>query len=161
MKAIELSEYVIAYFDNVGDLITNKKLQKLLYYIKAWGIIYFPEEGIIDDDFEAWIHGPVCKDVYQKYKTFVYSPLKIEYEKGISSSEFLNDFKLKNKESQDKFELIDTVLTKYGVLSSLELELLSHSEEPWIEARGECKPIDNCSNIISEKSIKDFFIKKI
>ena len=32
MEATALAKYLIARSDNVGDLITNKKLQKLLYY---------------------------------------------------------------------------------------------------------------------------------
>ena len=79
MKALNIAKYVIAKCDNVGDLITNKKLQKILYYIKAWGVSYFPEGGVIDEDFEAWVHGPVCPPVYQEFKSFGYQPVSIDY----------------------------------------------------------------------------------
>ena len=91
MNALDLSTYVIAKYDNVGDLVTNKKLQKILYYIKAWGLVYF-KNGVIDDDFEAWIHGPVCPSIYKEYKSFGYSAIKMNY-KGLSSSQFINNFK--------------------------------------------------------------------
>jgi len=69
MKALTLSTYLIAKSNLAGDGLTNKKLQKLLYYVKAWGLVYF-EDGIIDDDFQAWVHGPVCSEVYNAYKSY-------------------------------------------------------------------------------------------
>ncbi|MDR1098359.1 MAG: DUF4065 domain-containing protein, partial [Tannerella sp.] len=110
MNASDAAKYVIAKSDNVGDLITNKKLQKILYYIKAWGVVYF-DEGVIDDDFEAWIHGPVCPSVYQEYKHFGYKPLSIHYD-GISSSGYISKFKAtfgKTQKDKDKIEMMDAV----------------------------------------------------
>ena len=85
MEATALAKYLIARSDNVGDLIANKKLQKLLYYTKAWGLVYFAD-GIIDDQFEAWVHGPVCPSVYVEYKPFGYKPLSVDYQGLIYSS---------------------------------------------------------------------------
>lgn len=57
MKAENVANYIIAKSDDVGDLITNKKLQKLLYYIKAWGLVYFAE-GKFDLGYflPCWFH---------------------------------------------------------------------------------------------------------
>lgn len=162
MKATDIAKYLIAKSDNVGDLITNKKLQKLLYYIKAWGLVYF-KDGIIEDSFEAWVHGPVCRDVYSEYKKFGYSPLKIEYN-GLSSSEYIKNFEKENENTEvdrDKIELINAVFGKYSVHSSLELELLSHSETPWIEAREGLSPIETGNNIISEDAMLSFYSSKL
>lgn len=157
MKAAELARYVIAYNDNHGELITNKKLQKLLYYIKAWGLVYF-DDGIIDDDFEAWIHGPVCVVVYNQYKSFGYKPISQEYKNG-SSSTLLKEFRKQQREN-NKMDLIDAVITKYGSLSSFQLELLSHSERPWIEARKGLSPVDTGHSIIKVQTIKEFYSHK-
>lgn len=161
MKALELSKYIIAKYDNVGDLVTNKKLQKILYYIKAWGLVYF-EDGVIDDDFEAWIHGPVCPSVYKEYKMFGYNSIKIDY-KGISSSQFINNFKQqygKMEEDKNKIAMIDAVFNKYGKLSSLQLELLTHSECPWIDAREGLSPIETGNRKINEDTMREFYGKK-
>lgn len=161
MNASELSKYIIAKYDNVGDLVTNKKLQKILYYIKAWGLVYF-EDGVIDDDFEAWIHGPVCPSVYKEYKMFGYNSIKIDY-KGMSSSQFINNFKQqygKKEEDKNKIDMIDAVFNKYGKLSSLQLELLTHSEEPWIDAREGLSPIETGNKKINEEIMRKFYGKK-
>lgn len=162
MKATDVAKYLIAKSDNVGDLITNKKLQKLLYYIKAWGLVYF-KDGIIEDSFEAWVHGPVCRSVYFEYKEFGYHPLSIEYN-GKSSSEYIKKFEEENGRTEierDKIELINAVFGKYSVHSSLELELLSHSETPWIEARNGLSPIETGNNIISEDAMLLFYSSKL
>lgn len=160
MKATLVAKYIIAKSDNVGDLITNKKLQKLLYYTKAWGLVYF-NDGVIDDDFEAWIHGPVCRIVYNEYKCFGYNPIKCDYPKDSSSSKYLKDFVNQLDENdKDKIELVDAVFKKYGTLSSLQLELLAHSELPWIEAREGLSPIETGNAIIKESTMKSFYSGK-
>jgi uncharacterized phage-associated protein len=156
MNASDAAKYIIAKSDNVGDWITNKKLQKVLYYIKAWGTVYF-DDGVIDDDFEAWIHGPVCPSVYQEYKHFGYNPLSLDYG-GLSSSGYIRKFKSEfGKAQKDKIEMIDAVFEKYAKLTSLQLELLTHSEAPWIEARNGLSPIDNSCNIIGEDAMRRFY----
>jgi len=161
MDTLDIANYIIAKSDNVGDLITNKKLQKILYYVKAWGVVYF-DDGVINDDFEAWIHGPVCSSVYQEYKHFEYKPLSIDY-KCLSSSQYINNFKSKfgkTQKEKDKIEMIDAVFNKYATLTSFQLELLTHSEMPWIEAREGLSPIENSSNIIKEETMKNFYSNK-
>lgn len=155
MKASVVAKYIIAKSDNVGDLITNKKLQKLLYYVKAWGLVYFPD-GVIDESFEAWVHGPVCPAVYHEYKTFGYNPLRIDYN-GVSSSEYIASFRKQN--DSEKVDLIDAVFKKYSPLMSLQLEMLTHSEKPWIEAREGLTPLENGSRVISEETMKKFYSK--
>jgi uncharacterized phage-associated protein len=155
MEATKISKYIIAKYDNVGDLITNKKLQKLLYYIEAWSLVHL--DSLIDEDFEAWVHGPVIPSLYQEYKHFSYSPIVLKYEKDIDSSKYIKSFEIESKLNQSYFTLIDAVLNKYGILSSRELELLSHSENPWLTIRKNLSPIDNCSDIISKKMIKEYY----
>ncbi|MFA8299148.1 MAG: Panacea domain-containing protein [Hyphomicrobiales bacterium] len=155
MKAKELSKYIIAKSDNFGDLITNKKLQKLLYYIEAWFLVHI--DSIIDEDFEAWIHGPVIPNVYHKYKEFGYSPIKIKYQNNEDSSGFIKEFEQLNELDDSAIELINLVLTKYGELSSQQLELLSHSEDPWKLSRGEYTPFDHCNEVISKDQMKIYY----
>ncbi len=155
MKALKLSEYIIAKFDESGDLLTNKKLQKLLYYVEAWSLVHL--DSIIDEDFEAWIHGPVIPDVYHEYKKFSYAPISNNYMTGKNASEFVVEFEETNTNFQKYFELIDNVLNKYGILSSRELELLSHNEKPWIKARGNAGAVENSNTIISKSDMKLFY----
>ena len=66
---------VAAYFlnkansDDVGDLISNLKLQKLVCYAQGFALAIF-ERALYDDTIEAWQHGPVVLGLYHRFKTF-------------------------------------------------------------------------------------------
>lgn len=53
--------------------------------------------------------------------------------------------------------LIDDVLDEYGTKTSYELELFTHNELPWQEARKNYEPLDKCENIISKKTMKSYY----
>lgn len=47
------------------DDVSNKKLQKLAYYVYAWYMTFYGVK-IANMEFEAWEHGPVCRKLYNK-----------------------------------------------------------------------------------------------
>lgn len=154
MKALTVAPYLIAKSNLAGDEITNKKLQKLLYYVKAWGTVYFAD-GVIEDDFEAWIHGPVCPEVYREYKQYGFNAIAM-YRNEEEANEAIVKFREECGDS-DKVDMIDAVFNKYAQLTSLQLELLSHQEAPWIEAREGLNPVDTGCNVISVETMKRFY----
>lgn len=158
MVALKLSPYLIAKSNLAGDGLTNKKLQKLLYYVKAWGLVYF-EDGIIDDDFQAWVHGPVCYVVYNAYKKYKFGLIQSDMSEETATAiveNFRNEAS-KNGLNSDKIDLIDSVFDKYGQMTSLQLELLTHQEEPWREARKGLSPIETSNRIINPETMKRFY----
>lgn len=155
MKAIDVANIITTYFDNGGELITNKRLQKLLYYVEAWNLVY--DKSLIDEDFEAWVHGPVIPSVYQQFKQFGYAPIVNKYSKGESSSTKLEKL-LKNPALKSKSkDILFSVLDDYAQYNSFQLEWLSHSEKPWLEAREGVGMLDHCSNIISKETMKEYY----
>ena len=111
--------------------VSNKKLQKLSYYVYSWYITIYNRE-IAEMSFEAWKHGPVCRRLYNKYRNYGW--------KIIPSYEGL----LLAKEEDIKF--IDVIIDIYGKYSADELEEMTHKESPWIAARANINDKDN-SNI--------------
>lgn len=162
MNAVDISPYIIAKSNLVGDGITNKKLQKLLYYVKAWGLVYFAD-GIIDDDFEAWVHGPVCPSVYFKYKDFKFHRINesMSEDDAIVIVDNFRKEQLQNGLCPDKLDLIDAVFDKYGQMTSLQLELLSHQEEPWLEARKGLGPTETGHSVINPETMRRFYGKTV
>lgn len=155
MKATKLARYIVSFFDHKGDLITNKKLQKLIYYVEAWNLVYL--NSIYDENIEAWVHGPVVREVYDKYKKFGYSQIIQDYSEGSCASKELRKLEKSLDITEDKRELIETVLEKYGALSSFQLELLVHQERPWLEAREGLGPTDKCNKHISRDTMKKYY----
>ena len=124
--------------------MTNKKLQKLCYYAKAWYLAIY-DTNIIPEQFQAWVHGAVNPALYQKYKEYGYENIpKLEETRDIPE-EFLSFAK----------EVYDA----YGSLTGNQLESLNPREDPWIKARGDREPWESCSQEISEDDMKYFYRK--
>ena len=124
--------------------MSNKKLQKLCYYAQAWHLALEDEPLINDCVFEAWVHGPVCPELYWQYREYGYDNIPV-YEGNINNvSEEIKDF-------------AKEVFDAYGELSGNELEVLSHSEAPWQNARGTLKPWERCNEKISEDDMKNYY----
>ena len=49
----------------------------------------------------------------------------------------------------------------YMPCSAYELELMTHNEKPWIEARGGCEADEKCNNKIDVNSMTHFYGEKI
>lgn len=67
MKALDLAGWVVNYCISKNNPISNLQLQKILYFIQLQS---FKEESkaLIDPcEFEAWLFGPVIREVYYAY----------------------------------------------------------------------------------------------
>jgi len=125
--------------------MSHKKLQKLCYYAVAWGYALLNRAICLNDEFQAWVHGPVSPTLYEKYKGSGWIELTPE-----------DDY----KDSFDNVttELLESVWLTYGEQTGNSLEALTHSESPWIKARGSCGQEDRCTTPINVKDMKDYYI---
>lgn len=160
MKATALGHIITDYVNSKGDTVSPKKLQKLVYYVEAWHLVHF-QKPLIEENFEAWVHGPVVPELYQELKKFGFNNIEIINDELNSADERIKKVVKKNNISEDQFELIISVLNKYGSLSSFELEMLTHNEKPWIDARADFLPHERCTNIISKEIMKDFYTSQL
>ena len=153
VDSIALAEYISAKVGKANHL----KLQKLVYYVEAYHLAYF-EKSIIDDDFEAWLHGPVSRKLWDHLKPIanVYDNVRLKEDK---TSEAIKAFKQSVIPEQVSF--IDDVLKEFGKKDSYYLERLTHSELPWTEARKGCAPDEKCENIISKETMKRYYKQNI
>lgn len=71
-KVIDIANQLLvkAYRASDGELMTNLKLQKMLYYQQGFHLAYFGTP-LFDDEIEAWMYGPVVPSVYNHYKGMV------------------------------------------------------------------------------------------
>ncbi|OEH86033.1 hypothetical protein BHU72_14470 [Desulfuribacillus stibiiarsenatis] len=125
--------------------ITHLKLQKLLYYAQAWHLAIFDGRPLFDEDFEAWVHGPVNREIYEVYKGYGYNILPV-----CSSEISLNI-------TEEQKKLLEEVWISYGSFTGKYLETLSHQERPWLEARGGIKANETSTNVISKDKITDYY----
>lgn len=144
----DLAKYIVA---KVGPL-NHLKLQKLVYYAEAYHLAYFGE-SIIDDDFEAWLHGPVSRKLWDCLKPFanLYDNVPLKTDKR----EVVKHFR--EKITDDQRELIGDVLKEYGKETAYGLECMTHSEPPWREARKGYAPDDKCEEKIDKKLMQTYY----
>lgn len=128
------------------ESMTPKKLQKLCYYAQAWHLALLGKR-LFRSDFQAWIHGPVIPALYSEYAAFGWND--IPKLKG-------NAPKFDNK----TLEVLEAVYQTYSHLDGHQLEALTHSEQPWIEARGGISPLQPCNNKISVDVMRDYYKAK-
>ncbi|MEX0729307.1 MAG: type II toxin-antitoxin system antitoxin SocA domain-containing protein [Aquisalimonadaceae bacterium] len=142
--AQSVATYLLWFSNEHGDLLTNLKLQKLVYYAQAW-YLALERESLFDDEIQAWVHGPVIPAVYRAYRDFKWSPILVEVDKP-------------NLPPKIEEHLAD-VMAEYGGFSAYDLERMTHSELPWLEARGGI-PADESSNApISQDTMAHFYRK--
>ncbi len=161
MKKVNLnnmSEFVILYCQYLGVTISPLKLQKLLYYIQAWHIAKFNKETLYSALPEAWVNGPVYREVYNIYKTTFFRNENIQTDLDeISLSNQLKEKQELLNLDKEQLELVHTVLDTYTKLSDERLVLMTHNELPWNEARKGLTPIDRSENTLSIDSIYNYF----
>jgi len=149
LKALDIGRYFIYLSNKEKRPITNKKLQKLVYYAQAWSLV-FNNKKLFSEPIEAWVHGPAVESLYIQYKDFGYSPIQ----------EKIGEASIRNISGRTK-ELLDEVWRVYGKLDAGYLEMLTHSEKPWQEARKGLQSSENSEIEISPKAMKNYYSEKL
>lgn len=151
IDAIVLSNYILKHYGPMSHL----KLQKLLYYCDAYSLAYFGNP-LIEDNFEAWVHGPVCRRLYDnlKDKSKLYSDVAYTSDGVDVDKEF-------NSLTFDQQTLLNNVLRELSSWSSFELEASTHQEAPWKNARKGYGEADKCSVLIKKDDMKEYYSKEI
>ncbi|RDU60740.1 Panacea domain-containing protein [Helicobacter marmotae] len=123
LKAFDVALYFLfmAKSENMGDTISNLKMQKLLYLAQGHYIAVF-DEPLFNDKIEAWRYGPVVKSVYDKFKK--YKDLSIDFKE-------LDKFNA-SLYTQKHLDMLPYVFYKYNI-SARELVALTHDSGPWKE----------------------------
>jgi uncharacterized phage-associated protein len=142
ITANDVADYIIKFCHQHGDCLTNLKIQKLVYYTQAWYLALY-DKPLFDDEIQAWVHGPVVPLLYKRFKKYKFNDIK---------------------ENPDSINLprkveghIKEVLQVYGGYSAYQLELMTHNETPWKNARRGYYDDKTCAEKIDLKDMKSFY----
>lgn len=125
--------------------ITPLALQKALYYIQ--GFYYaFTNTNFFSEDCEAWVHGPVYREIYTLYSSYRFDP--------IEKPDAFNTSLLSGLEK----EVLDSVVRNLCCYSGKVLESFTHAETPWRQTRGDLSSEAQSNRIIPKDTIGEYFI---
>ena len=146
----DIANWFLSNLENV----TNKKLQKLVYYAYSWYLVFNNESAdniewrFFENRFEAWVHGAVYPELYTMYKKFGSGVIPL-YEGSLP------------KFSEDDLDVLNQVLEVYGGFTGNELESICHQESPWKNARKGLSTYEPSHELISDKEIFDCYSARL
>lgn len=97
--------------------ITNMKIQKLVYLAEsAFGATFGVD--LIDEEFQAWNHGPAVKPLYGQFKTSRDAPIPHPVSQTPELPENIHD-------------ILETVWENFGSMTASQLRALTHEIGPY------------------------------
>jgi uncharacterized phage-associated protein len=140
LTAQDIAEYFLSRVDpDSGDLISNLKIQKLVYYAQGYHLA-LNGTPLFREEIEAWEHGPVVPVLYRRYKQHGAGPIPIPESIDIE------------KYSEDVRELLEELYQVYSQFSAWKLRDMTHAEPPWVDAYSRCP-----SSVISHSAMQEYF----
>lgn len=142
-KVLDIANKLLAKAENVcgGDLMSNMKLQKMLYYEQGYHLAVF-KTPLFEEDIEAWMYGPVVPSVYEHFR---------QYGSGGIEPEVKEEIRL----SEEEEDLFNEVFDAYVDFSAYGLMRKTHEEAPWR------KTTTGPGNVIDHRKMIDFFETKL
>lgn len=149
----DVCDYFIISACEAESQLSNLKLQKLLYYSQAW-YLAFKGQALFYGKFQAWIHGPVNREIYNRFL-----PTKSLYS-AITDCDVLNRNPTESF-THEQQAFLNSILEVYMPYSGTQLEEMTHGEKPWQDARKGYSDSQRCEQEISEKTMMEFYSARV
>ena len=138
-------DIAIRYLLSQCEDITPLALQKALYYIQGFYYAFY-HSFLFTENCEAWVHGPVYREIYLRYRDYRFDPIA----KGTA----FDDTILNEMEKA----VFDSVIRNFCCYSGKILERFTHHETPWLDARGDLPLTAPSEQIIQKDAIGSYFV---
>ncbi len=151
MEENRLTVFDVANFFRSKQKMTHKKLQKLVYYAYAWYIALYNEnmdnieDRLFDNcHFEAWVHGPVCPELYHQYSD---NYGVVDKYNGPLNQNITGEIRI----------FLESIYRIFGKYTGDQLEVMTHKEFPWQNARDTLPPYEPSNKEILESDMFKFY----
>jgi uncharacterized phage-associated protein len=140
------ARYFLTLASREGEalLLTPMHLQKLLYYAQGW-TLGVRGSKLFSGDFEAWVYGPVCREIYSMFAAYGKSPIPDDEARADSAIP-----------PGDRC-MLEFVYDRYRKYSAPELSRMTHAEQPWIAARGPHHAEERSSSTLKDEDMRIWF----
>jgi uncharacterized phage-associated protein len=144
ITANTVADFFLCFAREHGDVLTPLKLQKLVYYAQAWHLA-LKGKPLFDEKIEAWIHGPVVRSVFTRFKKYSWRPI----DRAVKQPSLSGNVK----------KFLCEIFSVYGGFSAWDLERMTHKETPWLNARVGLAVDQEGTQEISRSDMKEFYGK--
>ena len=140
LTALDIARYFLAVTDeDAGEYLSHPNLQKLCYYAQGFNLAIL-KAPLFQETIEAWQHGPVVPDLWQKFTDFG---------SGIVPRPDTIDMSIYSATCS---EMLDEIREVYGQFSAWKLRDMTRDETPWESAWAQ-----GPRTVISHDSMKEYF----
>ena len=140
-SASAVAKFILSLADeDAGELISNLKLQKLLYYAQGFHLAMH-SEALFPEQIRAWEHGPVVPQVWQEYRDHGAGAIPRPAE--VPMNEFTGA----------QAEVIKEVYAVFGQFSAWKLRNMTHDETPWTSTARD--------GVIAHEKMSDYFTSQL
>lgn len=138
--AKDIANYFIfkAQGEGGGELISNLKLQKLIYYSQGLHLVIHGSP-LFSDEIRAWAYGPVVPELYNAYRRYGAGGIPPDPKFNVDLID------------KDTREFLDEIYEVFGQFSAIRLMQITHSDECWVRAHP--------NKVIAHKAMKDTLVK--
>lgn len=135
--------------------LTQMSVLKLIYFAHGW-YLAAQDRPLIEQDFEAWQHGPVVKVVRDEFKTFEDRPITARaYKRDVVSGRRL-EVSARLAEADAVF--VKGVFDAYHVFDAWQLSALTHEKgSPWDRVWNASEPFGRLALRLRNADIRDHF----
>ena len=142
-----------------GMTVSPLKLQKMLYYIQAWMMVFFDRQLLFEDKPQAWVNGPVYPQVYDRFRSIGRYDMmtKEDFLQGGTLTECIESMSKHLGLSRQQLDVLHKIIAIYGSKNQDQLVFMTHCEAPWSIARCDLGPFENSDNPISFDDMYSFY----
>ena len=119
ITVFDIADWFLAKAKAEDKPLRHMKLQKLVYFAYGWYYAYH-NESLFPETIYAFRHGPVVKELYDRFETFGGNPITEDVEKP--------DF-----ETQAE-TILSSTWQAYEHYTDFQLSDITHTHPPWIDA---------------------------
>lgn len=141
----DVDDVAAAFLDSLGPM-DAMKLEKLVYYAQAWSAAS-GNGALFNLRIEAWAQGPVVPYLYRQHR-----------QQWHVHRWPLGDADRLSAQAQG---IVQWVIDRYGSFTGAELSDLTHSEAPWLEARGDLPEGEPSQTPIPVSSMSRYYRRQI
>jgi len=138
-SVLDVAKYLL---ERLGPM-SAMKLEKLVYYCQAWSLVW-DERPMFSERIEAWASGPVVPALYEHHR----GKFLVDKDCIPGNTSVLD---------KDAVDTIEAVIDFYGDKSAQWLSDLTHSEDPWKNARQGVPDGARCQNEITLAAMEEYY----